>query len=145
MKEKAKNLIYFDADKYININSIKVLPWATIIIPIFILVGSIVKHWTGMIVAVCVWFFSSVLFVNILQSNCVKKTFRIRFLVNGVVSFYVFAILSLIMIATSMATGSHILLWLLPTVFAFVVVYICMVVYTVHIDGFKKIRKSSYF
>ena len=79
MREKVKSLIYLDAERYIDIGSVKILPWATIILPFSVIIGSSALQWTGMLVAACICFFSSLILVRLLQSSRIKKTFRLRF------------------------------------------------------------------
>lgn len=141
MREKVKNLIYLDAERYIDIDSVKVLPWATIILPFSVIIGSSALQWTGMIVAACICFFSSLILIRLLKSNRIKKTFRLRFLVNGIVSLYIFVEISLFMLMISMALKTTIMFWVLSAVIAFIVLYICIIVCMVHNDGFKSIQK----
>ena len=143
MREKVKNLIYLDSERYMTINTIKIMPWATVILPFSVIVGSGALRWMGMLVVMSVCFFSSLILTRILQSNRIKKTFRLRFLVNGIVSFYMFAELSLLMLLISMAVKTRIMRWLLSAVIIFVVFYICIVVYMVHTNGFKRVKKAK--
>lgn len=140
MREKVKSLIYLDAERYIDIGSVKILPWATIILPFSVIIGSSALQWTGMLVAACICFFSSLILVRLLQSSRIKKTFRLRFLVNGIVSLYMFVEFSLFILMVSMALNTAIMLWLLSAVVAFILLYICIIVCMVHSNSFKSIN-----
>ena len=143
MREKVTNLVYLDSERYISIDSIEVLPWGTILLPFFVIVTSIAKHWPAMIIVTCVYFFSSLILISVLRSGKIQKTFRLRFLVNGIVSVYIFAALLLPTLVIAMAVESSIMYWLLPAIGVFVAFYICLIVYMVHINGFKYIRKAK--
>ena len=143
MREKARNLVYLDPERYLDINSAGILPWATMIIPFIIFFASVSLHYTAIAITVCVCFLSKLIFVRIIQSDRIKKSFRLRFLVNGMMSFYVYADLFLLALMFSIATRAQVAIWLLSSVIVFDIAYIVAIVFMVHRDKFKGYKKEK--
>ena len=91
MKENVRDLIYLDPKRYISIQSLRVLYWAISIIPIIMLIWGIVAiktiglNWMSLfpLISIAVWSLLYWTFVLTVQGKK-KKTFELRFLVNGV-------------------------------------------------------------
>lgn len=73
MREKARNLVYLDPERYLDINSAGILPWATMIIPFIIFFASVTLHYTAIAITVFVCFLSKLIFVRIIQSDRIKN------------------------------------------------------------------------
>ncbi len=154
MKEKAKDLIYLDSNRYISIQSLRVLYLAIIIIPFTMVVwGAVAIHTVGVnfkslfpIISIAIWSLLYWTFVLIIQNR--KKTFELRFLVNGVSGLLISSLFwilyaSLSIIADEPIIGFDFLLWLLIFYLLFSAIYIGLVVLGVHKGIFKKIKEKS--
>ncbi len=154
MKEKAKDLIYLDSNRYISIQSLRVLYLAIIIIPFTMVIwGAVAIHTVGVnfksllpIISIAIWSLLYWTFVLIIQNR--KKTFELRFLVNGVSGLLISSLFwilyaSLSIIADEPIIGFDFLLWLLIFYLLFSAIYIGLVVLGVHKGIFKKIKEKS--
>lgn len=79
-----KNFIYLDTNNYISLDSLKIFYWAIIIIPFMMVVMGIVGKSLFALVFVTAWSLIYWIFVLLIQSRYVKKTFELRFVVNGI-------------------------------------------------------------
>ena len=91
MKKNACDLIYLDTQRYTSLRDLKKIYWAIIFIPYGMVVMGIAAintvgvNWKSLfpLVSIGVWSLLYWLLVLILQCRKVKKTFELRFLVNG--------------------------------------------------------------
>ncbi len=156
MEKKVKNLIYLDTNRYISLSSLKAFYWATIILPIMMIVMGVVSikfngvNWKSLfpLVSVGVWSLLYWIFVLTIQSKKTKKTFELRFLVNGISDLFLsflFWLLytSLNLVADKSVVGFDFSLWILLFYVFFSAVFIALVVLGVHKDVYKKIREKS--
>ena len=155
MKENVRDLIYLDSKRYISIQSLRVLYWAISIIPIIMLIWGIVAiktigiNWMSLfpLISIAVWSLLYWTFVLTIQGKK-KKTFELRFLVNGVsgslissLFWILFASLSLLEDVPTISFGF--LLWILLFYLLFSILYIGLVILGVHKGIFKKIKEKS--
>ena len=92
MREKVRDLIYLDTERYTSLDNLRVFYWGIIILPFFmVLIGIISIKMIGVcwrslfpIVSIAVWSVLYWIFVLTIQSKKTKKTFELRFLVNGI-------------------------------------------------------------
>ena len=156
MKNNARDLIYLDTRRYMSLDSLRVFYWAIIIIPIIMVTWGIAAIYTvGVnlrslfpLISIGIWSLFYWLFVLIIQSPKVKKTFELRFLVNGISGFlisFLFWILyaSLSLLDNNPIIGFDFSLWILFLYLLFSVFYIVLVVLGVHKGIFKKIKENS--
>lgn len=156
MKEKARDLVYLNTKRYISLAKMKTFYWATVIIPIFMVIAGIAAIKTNgvSIKSLCplvcagVWSLLYWMFVLTVQSGRTKKTFELRFLVNGICGLLTSALVLCIYITVSLAADSPafelgFVIWILLTYLLISVLYIGLIVIGVHKGVYKKIRKKS--
>ena len=156
MREKVKNFIYLDTNSYISIESLRIFYWATIMIPLILTVlGIAAINTIGVnfislfpLISIGIWTLLYWIFVLILQSRKTKKTFELRFLVNGISGLLIsslFGILfaSLYLLEYAPTIGFGYLLWILLFYLLFSILYIALCVLCVHKGIFKKIKEKS--
>ena len=125
MKENVRDLIYLDSKRYISIQSLRVLYWAISIIPIIMLIWGIVAiktiglNWLSLfpLISIAVWSLLYWTFVLTVQGKK-KKTFELRFLVNGVSGLLISSLfwilyVSLCLLEDVPTIGFGFLLWIL--------------------------------
>ena len=97
IKDNARDLIYLDTRRYMSLDNLRVFYWAIIIIPIIMVTWGIAAiNTVGVnlrslfpLISIGIWSLFYWLFVLIIQSPKVKKTFELRFLVNGISGFLI--------------------------------------------------------
>jgi len=156
MKESVRDLIYLDSKRYISIQSLRIFYWAIIIIPVILLVFGIAAINTiGVnfislfpLISIGIWTLLYWIFVLILQSKKIKKTFELRFLVNGVSGLLISSLFwilysSLSLLENDPAIGFRFPLWILMFYLLFSILYVVLIVLSVHKGVFKKIKEKS--
>lgn len=156
MKEKARDLIYLDTKRYVSIDSLRVFYWASIIIPVMMIVAGIVAinanglSWKSLfpILSIAIWSLFYWMFVLIIQSKKIEKTFHLRFLVNGISGVFVSSLFWILytsfnLVADYPLAGFDFSLWLLFFYLLFSFLYIGLVAFGVHKGVFKKIKEKS--
>ncbi len=148
MREKVLNLIYLNTRNYISLSSLKTFYWATIIIPIMMITIGIVEKSLFSLVSVALWSLVYWVFVLILQSNRVNKTFELRFLVNGIVGLFVSSLFWIFYTSFNIASDKPCLkidffLWILLFYLLFTVIYIAGIALGVHKGIYGKIREMG--
>lgn len=156
MEEKAKSIVYLDTNRYMSVKSLRIFYWAIIIIPVILLVFGIAAINTiGVnfislfpLISIGIWTLLYWIFVLILQSGKIKKTFELRFLVNGVSGLLISSLFwilhtSLSLLENDPAIGFRFLLWILLFYLLFSILYIVLIVLGVHKGVFKKIKEKS--
>ncbi len=149
MREKVLNLIYLNTQNYISLSSLKTFYWATIIIPIMMITIGIVGKSLFSLVSIALWSLVYWVFVLILQSNRVKKTFELRFLVNGIVGLFVSSLFWIFYTSFNFASDKPFMkidffLWILLFYLLFTVIYIAGIVLGVHKGIYGKIREMGH-
>ena len=156
MKNNARDLIYLDTGRYMSLDNLRVFYWAIIIIPIIMVIWGIAAiHTVGVnlrslfqLISIGLWSLFYWLFVLIIQSPKVKKTFELRFLVNGISGFLISSLFWIIYASLSLLDNNPIIgfdfsLWILLLYLLFSAFYIGLVVLGVHKSIFKKIKEKS--
>lgn len=156
MREKAKDLVYLDTNRYISIENLRIFYWATVIIPFSIVVLGIAAISTiGVnlrslfpLISIGIWSLFYWTFLLIIQSNKIQKTFDLRFLVNGISGLLVSSLFWIIYASLSLIDNNSIIgfdfsIWILFFYLLFSACYIGLVVLGVHKGFFKKIREKS--
>ena len=95
MREKACDLVYLNTKKYLSLNNLRRFYWCSIIVLFFMAVIGIMSieyigiNWKSLfpLVSIAVWSLLYWIFVLTVQSKRTKKTFELRFLVNGILGF----------------------------------------------------------
>lgn len=155
MKERVKDLIYLDSKRYISIRSLRTFYWAILIIPITMLIWGIVAiktiglNWKSLfpLISIVVWSLLYWTFVLTVQGKK-KKTFELRFLVNGISGLLISSLFWILCASLSLledvpTIGFGFLLWILLFYLLFSVLYIGLVILGVHKGVFKKIKEKS--
>lgn len=156
MKKNACDLIYLDTQRYTSLRDLKIIYCAIIIIPLSMVVIGIAAintvgvNWKSLfpLASIGVWSILYWLLVFILQCRKVKKTFELRFLVNGLSGLLVsllFWILysSLSLFDNNPLIGFDFSLWILLFYLLFSTLYIGLVILGVHKGIFRKIKEKS--
>lgn len=155
-KKRACDLIYLDTKRYTSLRNLKIVYFAIIIIQLSMAVMGIAAintigvNWKSLfpLVSIGIWSLLYWLLILILQCRKAKKTFELRFLVNGLsgllVSF-IFWILysSLSLFDNNPLIGFDFSLWILLLYLIFSILYIGLVILGVHKGVFKKIKEKS--
>ena len=92
MREKACDLVYLNTKKYLSLNNLRRFYWCSIIVLFFMAVIGIMSieyigiNWKSLfpLVSIAIWSLLYWIFVLKIQSKRTKKTFALRFLVNGI-------------------------------------------------------------
>lgn len=155
-KNNARDLIYLDTKRYISIESLRIFYWAIIIIPLIMVVFGIAAintigvNWRSLfpLIAIGIWSLICWMFVLILRSRKIKKTFELRFLVNGITGLLISSLFwilyaSLSLLDNNPMIGFGFLLWILFFYLLFSTFYIGFVVLGVHKGIFKRIKEKS--
>lgn len=156
MKNNARDLIYLDTKRYMSLDNLRVFYWAIIIIPIIMVTWGIAAiNIVGVnlrslfpLISIGIWSLFYWLFVLIIQGPKVKKTFELRFLVNGISGFLISSLFWIIYASFSLLDNNPIIgfdfsLWILFIYLLFSAFYIGLVVLGVHKSIFKKIKEKS--
>lgn len=156
MKNNARDLIYLDTNRYISLNKLRTFYWAIITIPFIMMVWGIAlinmigPTWKSLfpLVSIAIWSLLYWIFVLTIQSKKTKKTFQLRFLVNGISGLFIsflFWILytSFNLVADEPIVGFDFSLWILFFYLLFSALYIGLIIFGVHKGSFKKIRKAG--
>ena len=156
MKNNARDLIYLDTRRYMSLDNLRVFYWAIIIIPIIMVIwGIAAMNTVGVnlrslfpLISIGIWSLFYWLFVLIIQGPKVKKTFELRFLVNGISGFLISSLFWILYASISLLDNNPIIgfdfsLWILFLYLLFSAVYIGLVVLGVHKGIFKKIKENS--
>ena len=156
MKNNARDLIYLDTRRYMSLDNLRVFYWAIIIIPIIMVTWGIAAiNTVGVnlrslfpLISIGIWSLFYWLFVLIIQSPKVKKTFELRFLVNGISGFLISSLFWILYASLSLLDNNQIIgfdfsLWILFFYLLFSAFYIGLVVLGVRKGIFKKIKEKS--
>ena len=156
MREKSKDLVYLETNRYISIESLKIFYWAIIIIPLIMVVFGIAAiatigvNWRSLfpLISIGIWSFSYWMFVLTIQNKKVKKTFELRFLVNGISGLLISSLFWILYASLSLLDNNPIIgfdlsLWILLFYLFFSAFYIVLVILGVHKGIFKKIKEKS--
>ena len=156
MREKVKNLIYLDTQRYMSIDNLTAFYWGILIIPFFMIVMGVVSiqvsgvSWKTLfpIVSTIVWSFIYWLFVLIIKSNHVKKTFTLRFIVNGISglllsSLFMIFFFSFVFLSDTPFLGVDFIFLVIAFYIIFSLLYIFLIVLCVQKDLFSVIRKKT--
>lgn len=157
MREKVCNLIYLDTKRYTSLDNLRVFYWAISIIPFFMTVMSIASinstgvNWHSLfpIVSFGVWSLFYWIFVLTIQSDRTKKSFELRFLVNGISGLFLSSLFWILYTSFNLVADKPIVefdfsLWILFFYLLFSILYIVLVVIGVHKGVYKKIREKSH-
>lgn len=153
MQEKAKKLVHLNSDSYISYSFLKCFYWYILIIPFLILViGIHLLNQNGIslkslfpIVSIIIWSTAYWVMVLTIKSNFVKKTFALRFLINGTVGIFITSLMWLFFSSWNLMADKPFLkfsffLWMVPAYLLASAIYILIIVMGVHNGKYPKIH-----
>ena len=156
MNEKVRDLIYLDSKRYISIQNLRVFYWAISIIPLIMITWGIVAintiglNWRSLfpLISIVVWSLLYWTFVLTIQGKKTKKTFELRFLVNGLSGLLISSLFWILYCSLSLLDNNSLvdfdfLLWILMFYLLSSILYIGLVVLGVHKGIFKEIKEKS--
>lgn len=156
MKEKARDLIYLDTERYISLSGLKKSFKATLIFPaMMIVLGIMAVNANGFtframfpMLSGIVWSLLYYIFISVIESEKTKKTFELRFLVNGISGTFLSVLFWLLytsynLIADKPPLGRYFFMWILPIYLLFSVLYVGLIVLGAHKGVFGKIKEKS--
>lgn len=156
MENKVRDLVYLDTKKYLSLNNLRRFYWCGIIIPFIMAVISIVSikyngiNWKSLfpLVSIAVWSLLYWIFVLTVQSKRTKKTFELRFLVNGISGFMLSSLMWIIFASFNLdATTSFLsfdfFLWILGFYLLFSLIYVIAIILCVHKGVFAWLREKG--
>jgi len=155
MREKICDFVYLDTKNYISLKLLKVFYWGIFIIPFLMVVIGIVSikmagvSWKSLfpLVSIGIWSLLYWTFVLILQSRHIKKTFTLRFLVNGITGLFISSLFWILFASFNIASDTPFLqfdffLWILFFYLLFNLLYIAIIIFGVHKGIYGKIKKK---
>lgn len=148
MREKVRDLVYLDTTRYTSLNNLRLFFWGIIFIPIIILIIGIVRKLAFPIVSIFLWGLLYWIFIFVIQNKHTKKTFQLRFLVNGISGLFLSSLFWIFFASFSSASNIsflsfNFLLWILIFYLVFSLVYIVLIILGVHKGIFARIREKN--
>ena len=157
MREKALRLVHLNSGNYISYSFLKHFYWYILIIPFFILViGIHLLNKNGIsfkslfpLVSIILWSIAYWVMVLAIKSDFVKKTFALRFLVNGTIGIFITSLMWLFFASWNLMADEPFLkftffLWMLPAYLLVSAIYVLIIVMGVHNEKYPKfhVKKS---
>ena len=155
MREKACDLVYLDSGRYMSLDNLRVFYWAIIIIPFSMFIMGIVSidmngiKWHSLFpfVSLTVWSLLYWIFVLSIQSKRIKKTFELRFFVNGITGLVVSSLFWIFnaswnLLADKPFLQFDIFIWMLIFYLVFSLIYVVAIIIGVHKGIFALIKKK---
>lgn len=148
MEKKVRDLVYLDSKRYISLDSLRTFYWGIIIIPFMMVVMGIAGESAFPIISIAIWSLLYWTFVLVIQSKRTKKTFELRFLVNGIAGLFISFLFWIFVASFNIASDTPFLkfnffLWILLFYLIFTVIYVALVILGVHKGVFEKMRAFS--
>lgn len=153
MRNKIYNFVYLNTGNYISYNFLKTFYWAVLILPFFMAVMSISSiklngvSWRTLfpLVSIAVWSFLYWVFVLTIKNNHVKKSFELRFLVNGIVGVAISSLIWVFFASWNLVADIpflkfNVFLWMIPIYILVSVLYIASIVIGVHNGIYAKMK-----
>ena len=156
MENKVRDFVYLDTNRYMSLDNLRVFYWGIIIIPFFMVVVGIVAiklngiNWKSLfpLVSIAVWSLLYWIFVLTVQSKRTKKTFELRFLVNGISGLMISSLMWIFVASFNLAATTPFLsfdffLWILGFYLLFSLIYVIAIILCVHKGVFARIKEKS--
>ena len=156
MREKARDLIYLDSQRYLSLSNIRGLYWYVIVFSlVMVILGFAAMNALGVGLISLFPIISNIflnlfywIFVLTIQSKRVKKTFELRFLVNGIVGFFLSLFFwaectSFNLVADEPLIDFTFCLWILFFYLFFSAIYIALVILGVHKGIYRKVKEKG--
>lgn len=158
MREKALKLIHLNSGNYISYSFLKRFYWYILIIPFFtLIIGFHLLNQNGIafkslfpIVSIILWSIAYWAMVWTIKCNFVKKTFALRFLVNGAVGMFITSLMWIFFSSWNLMADEPFLefsffLWMILAYLLISAIYVLSIVAGVHNGIYAKIhiKKSA--
>lgn len=156
MRKKARDLIYLNTQRYISLDSLIVFYWACILLPLVMVIfgiGAIKTYgvnWKSLfpLASIAIWSLLYWSFVLTVRSKRTKKTFELRFLVNGIAGLLISSLFWILYATLGLLEeipgfDFHLALWILLFYVLFSVVYMMLIAFGVQNGSYQKIRQKS--
>lgn len=148
MRDNIQDFVYLNTQNYISLNSLKIFYWAIIIVPFMMVVMGVVGKSLFILTFVALWSSLYWMFVLLLQSKHVKKTFELRFVVNGVTGLFVSSLFWGLYTAfnlvsdTSFLTFDYFLQIIIFYIF-FIILYTAVIIFGINKGVYGRIKKNN--
>ena len=143
MKQRVHDLMSLSlANQYVSLSTLKSFYWASSIIPFLMVawgiagINTIGVNWMSLfpLVSIAIWSLFYWIFVLIIQSRKIKKTFELRFLVNGISGLFLSSLFWILcasyhIISDISFVGFDFSLWILFFYVLSSIVYIGLVIF----------------
>lgn len=150
MEKKARELVYLDTERYMSLDNLRVFYWGIIIIPVIMLVMGIVGKIIFPVVSILLWSLLYWIFVVLIQSKYIKKTFELRFFVNGICGLFLSSLFLILFLSFDLVAdadkqflGFNFYLWILVFYLSFSLIYVLAIIIGVHKGIFARIKQMS--
>jgi len=151
MREKACDLVYLNTKKYLSLNNLRRFYWCSIIVLFFMAVIGIMSieyigiNWKSLfpLVSIAIWSLLYWIFVLKIQSKRTKKTFALRFLVNGISGLMMSSLMWILYASTTPFLSFNFLLWILGFYLLFSLIYVIAIIFCVHKGVFARIKEKG--
>lgn len=156
MREKTRKLVYLNQGNYISYNFLKNFYWYIIIIPFFMVVmGVYLLNQNGMngkslflLISIATWTILYWALVLLIKNKRIKKSFELRFLVNGTVGFLISSLMWIFLTGWNLIADKPFLefdvfLWMIPIYMLVSVIYIASIVTGVHHGIYTRIKTKG--
>lgn len=156
MRDKAQKMVYLNSENYISFQFLNRFYWYIFIIPFFMLIMGVnlINHngITGKslfpILSMLIWTFAYWGMVWTIKSHHTKKTFELRFLVNGTVGFFISSLMWLFFASWNLMSDKpfldfNVFIWMIPAYLIISAIYIFSIVVSTCNGIYSKLRSKS--
>ena len=153
MREKALTFVHFNSESYISYTFLKRFFWYILIIPFFVLIiGFNLLDRNGItlkslfpIISIILWTIAYWIMVGMIKSNFIKKSFELRFWVNGTIGMFISSLMWLFFASWNIMADNpflefNIFLWMIPVYLLISAIYVVCIVVGVHDGTYSKIQ-----
>lgn len=145
MKKRVQAFVYLDSDNYISLESLDYLYIAASLISIIILANSIIGQARILTIAILAWHVFYLALLCVLHNKHTKKTFPLRFLVNGITGFFISSLFAMLLVSISIVSnivGVDFIVWLFFIYIFFLVLYTILIVMGIHKGIYQRIKEK---
>ena len=98
MENKVRDFVYLNTNRYVTIDNLKWGYWGTSVVLFYLGVIGFVSRELLPILFVIIYSILYWVFVTIIQSTRIKKSFELRFLVNGIATLFWFSLFMMLLV-----------------------------------------------
>ena len=149
MEKKIQNFVYWNTEKYISLGTLKIVYCIISYFALMMVAAGIITKSLFALLSIAIWSLLYWSFVLVIHSKHVKKTFALRFLVNGITSVFVSSFCWLFFTCINRVADVPMFepdfsLWVLLFYFIFNVIYISIIIFRIH-KGMYAEKKVKHF